>query len=191
MNNENKGIHPTGVSSRVWIALVALCVANVVAHLMVMPSLPGQIPTHWGANGAVDGWGPSWMASALGVLPLVLLAMFCVVPAVGSVNVLISGVVGLLFIGVGNYLPRVKQNYTLGIKTPWALANPENWRRTQRFGGACFMVLGVGLIAMGVAGSVLSSEVVAAVIAVLAFGSVGAVYVYSYLLWRKSQRAAR
>ena len=66
MNNENKGIHPTGVSSRVWIALVALCVANVVAHLMVMPSLPGQIPTHWGANGAVDGWGPSWMASALG-----------------------------------------------------------------------------------------------------------------------------
>lgn len=234
MNNENKGIHPTGVSSRVWIALVALCVANVVAHLMVMPSLPGQIPTHWGANGAVDGWGPSWMASALGVLPLVLLAMFCVVPridpkgeayrtsgkvyqgfviaftlfmcviswlgeltvwgvvpAVGSVNVLISGVVGLLFIGVGNYLPRVKQNYTLGIKTPWALANPENWRRTQRFGGACFMVLGFGLIVMGVAGSVLSSEVVAAVIAVLAFGSVGAVYVYSYLLWRKSQRAAR
>lgn len=55
MNNENKGIHPTGVSSRVWIALVVLCVANVVAHLMVMPSLPAQIPTHWGANGAVDG----------------------------------------------------------------------------------------------------------------------------------------
>lgn len=156
MNNENKGIHPTGVSSRVWIALVALCVANVVAHLMVMPSLPAQIPTQWGANGAVDGWGPSWMASALGVLPLALLAMFrmvpridpkgeayrtsgkfyqgfviaftlfmCaiswlgeltvwgVVPSVGSVNVLISGAVGLLFIGVGNYLPRVKQNYTL------------------------------------------------------------------------------
>ena len=82
MNNENKGIHATGVSRRVWIALIALCVANVVAHLMVMPSLPGQIPTHWGANGAVDGWGPSWMASALGVLPLVLLAMFCVVPRI-------------------------------------------------------------------------------------------------------------
>lgn len=234
MNSENKGIHATGVSPRVWVVLVVLCAINVVAHLMVMPSLPVQIPTHWGANGAVDGWGPSWMASALGVLPLALLAMFCVVPridpkgeayrtsgkfyqgfviaftlfmcaiswlgeltvwgvvpAVGSVNVLISGVVGLLFIGVGNYLPRVKQNYTLGIKTPWALADPENWRRTQRFGGACFMVLGIGLIVMGVAGSVLSSEVVAAVIAALAFGSVGAVYVYSYLLWRKSQRAAR
>lgn len=91
------------------------------------------------------------------------------VPAAGTVNLLVSGAIGLLFIGMGNYLPRVKQNYTLGIKTPWALADPENWRRTQRFGGACFMVLGVGLIVMGVAGSVLSSEVVATVIAVLAF----------------------
>mgnify|MGYP000783211882 CR=1 FL=1 len=55
MNNEKNGIHATGVSPRVWIALVVVCVANVAAHLMVMPSLPAQIPTHWGANGAVDG----------------------------------------------------------------------------------------------------------------------------------------
>ena len=232
MNSENRDIH--SVSPRVWVVLVALCVVNVAAHLLVMPSLSAQIPTHWGANGAVNDWGPSWMASALGALPLVLLAMFYVVPridpkgeayrrsgrfyqgfviaftlfmcaiswlgeltvwgvvpAVGAVNLLVCGAVGLLFIGVGNYLPRVKQNYTLGIKTPWALADPENWRRTQRFGGACFMVLGVGLIVMGVAGGALSSEVTAAVIAVLALGSAGAAYVYSYLLWRKSRQAVR
>lgn len=230
MNNGNKGICATGVSPRVWIVLAALCVVNVAAHLLVMPGLPAQIPTHWGANGAVNEWGPSWIASALGVLPLVFLGVFYVVPrvdpkgeayrtsgkfyqgfviaftlfmcsmswlgeltvwgtvpATGAVNLLVSGAVGLLFIGIGNYLPRVKQNYTLGIKTPWALADPENWRRTQRFGGACFMVLGLGLIVMGVAGSALSSEIVAAVIAALAFGSAGAAYVYSYLLWRKSQ----
>ena len=229
MNNENKGIHATGVSLRVWVALVALCVVNVAAHLLVMPSLPAQIPTHWGASGAVNGWGPSWMASVLGALPLVFLAVFyavpridpkgeayrtsgkfyqgfviaftllmCaiswmgeltvwgVVPAAGTVNLLISGAIGLLFIGMGNYLPRVKQNYTLGIKTPWALADSENWRRTQRFGGACFMVLGVGLIVMGIAGSALSSEVVAVAITVLALGLVGAMYLYSYLLWRKN-----
>ena len=234
MNSENKGIHATGISLRVWVALAVLCVVNVAAHLLVMPSLPAQIPTHWGANGAVDGWGPSWMASALGALPLVLLALFYVVPRIdpkgeayrtsgkfyqgfviaftvfmcaiswmgeltvwgvvpasGTVNLLISGAVGLLFIGMGNYLPRVKQNYTLGIKTPWALADPENWRRTQRFGGACFMVLGFGLIVMGIAGTALSNEIVAAVIAVLVLGSVGAMYAYSYLLWRKSQQTVR
>lgn len=234
MNSEGKDIHATGVSPRVWVVLAALCVVNVAVHLLVMPSLPAQIPTHWGADGAVNDWGPSWMASALGALPLVLLVMFYVVPridpkgeayrtsgrfyqgfviaftlfmcgiswlgeltvwgvvpAAGAVNLLVSGAVGLLFIGVGNYLPRVKQNYTLGIKTPWALADPENWRRTQRFGGACFMVLGVGLIVMGAAGGALSSEVTAAVIAVLAFGSAGAAYVYSYLLWRKSRQTVR
>lgn len=82
MNNENKGIHATGVSSRAWAMLVVVCAINVAAHLWVMPSLPAQIPTHWGANGAVDGWGPSWMASALGALPLALLAMFRVVPRI-------------------------------------------------------------------------------------------------------------
>ena len=86
MNNENKGIHATGASRRVWIVLIALCDDNVVAHLMVMTSLPAQIPTHWGANGAVDGWGPSWMASALGALPLVWLAMCCVVPLIDPIG---------------------------------------------------------------------------------------------------------
>ena len=57
MNNENKGIHATGVSSRAWAMLVVVCAINVAAHLWVMPSLPAQIPTHWGANGAVDGKG--------------------------------------------------------------------------------------------------------------------------------------
>ena len=53
------------------------------------------------------------------------------------------------------------------------------------------MVLGAGLIVMGVAGSVLSSEVTAAIIAILAFGAAGAAYIYSYLLWRKSQQTVR
>ena len=53
------------------------------------------------------------------------------------------------------------------------------------------MVLGFGLIVMGIAGTALSNEIVAAVIAVLALGSVGAMYAYSYLLWRKSQQTVR
>lgn len=58
MNSENRGIHSTGVSPRVWVVLAALCVVNVAAHLLVMPSLPAQIPTHWGASGTVNGWAP-------------------------------------------------------------------------------------------------------------------------------------
>lgn len=55
MNKETKDVRTTGVSLRVWIVLIVLCLVNVAAHLIVMPSLPAQIPTHWGADGAVDG----------------------------------------------------------------------------------------------------------------------------------------
>ena len=82
MNKEKRGARTTGVSLRVWIALIVLCLVNVAAHLIVMPSLPAQIPTHWGADGSVNGWGPRWMASAHGALPLAFLAMFYVVPRI-------------------------------------------------------------------------------------------------------------
>lgn len=55
-------------------------------------------------------------------------------------------VIGILFILIGNYLPKCKLNYTAGIRTPWSLNNPENWRKTNRLGGY-LMVLG-GIIIM-------------------------------------------
>ena len=43
--------------------------------------------------------------------------------------------VGIIFIIIGNYLPKCKHNYTIGIKLPWTLASEENWNATHRFGG--------------------------------------------------------
>ena len=163
----------------------------LLAMLYVVPSIDPKGEAYRTSGKFYQGFVIAFTLFMCAISWLGELTVWGVVPAVGSVNLLVSGAVGLLFIGMGNYLPRVKQNYTLGIKTPWALADPENWRRTQRFGGACFMVLGFGLIVMGVAGSVLSSEVTAAIIAILAFGAAGAAYAYSYLLWRKSQQAVR
>ena len=71
-----------GVPASVWAALAAVSVVNVVAHLAVLPSLPAQVPVHWGASGAVDGWGPSWSTTAFGAVPLGMLALFYVVPQV-------------------------------------------------------------------------------------------------------------
>lgn len=219
----------SGIPARVWAVLIAVCVANVVGHLAVLPSLPAQIPVHWGADGAVNGWGPSWTVAALGFLPLVMLATFWLVPRIdpkgaayaksgrfylgfviaftvfmcgmtwlseltvwgvvpqtGAVGVIVTAAIGVLFIGMGNYLPRVRQNYTMGVKTPWALADPENWRRTQRFGGKCFVVMGVGFIAFGFTASALPDGAAAAGIAAIALIPMVAMYLYSYLIWRKA-----
>ena len=50
---------------------------------------------------------------------------------------------GLLFIGLGNYLPKCRQNATLGIKLPWTLYNEENWNKTHRFAGFVWVIGGV------------------------------------------------
>ena len=41
---------------------------------------------------------------------------------------------GLLFLLVGNYLPKCRQNYTVGIKVPWTLASEANWDATHQDG---------------------------------------------------------
>ena len=62
-----------------------------------------------------------------------------------GINVDILGhiLVGAIFIFVGNYLPKCRQNYTVGIKLPWTLHDEENWNRTHRFAGWLWMLGGV------------------------------------------------
>ncbi len=50
---------------------------------------------------------------------------------------------GLTFLIIGNYLPKCKQNYTLGIKLKWTLENEENWNATHRFGGKVWVIGGI------------------------------------------------
>ena len=57
---------------------------------------------------------------------------------------------GLLFIIIGNYLPKARQNYTIGIKIPWTLANEENWNRTHRLAGYLWMICGILIVVIGV-----------------------------------------
>ena len=54
--------------------------------------------------------------------------------------------IGLLFVILGNYMGKVRWNYFVGLKTPWALDDPEVWQKSQRFAG-WFFVFG-GLVFM-------------------------------------------
>lgn len=53
---------------------------------------------------------------------------------------------GLLFSIIGNYMPKCKQNSTMGIKIKWTLTNEENWNLTHRFAGKVWFVGGVALM---------------------------------------------
>ena len=54
---------------------------------------------------------------------------------------------GVMFIAIGNGLPKCKQNHTLGVRLPWTLQDPENWRRTHRVAGWSMSVAGVLVLA--------------------------------------------
>ena len=49
---------------------------------------------------------------------------------------------GVMFIIIGTYLPKARQNYTIGIRVPWTLANEENWNRTHRLAGSLWIICG-------------------------------------------------
>ena len=68
-------------------------------------------------------------------------------------------IIGVMFIGLGNYMPKLKQNYTIGIKVPWTLNSEENWNMTHRMAGKLYVVAGVISIIIALLNNVLSDEV--------------------------------
>jgi uncharacterized membrane protein len=91
---------------------------------------------------------------------------------------------GAVVVVLGNYLPRIRSNWWLGVRTPWTLESEKVWRDTHRLAGRTFMAGGV--IAMMAA--LLPPEsrfwVGVGALMVAAFVPV----VYSYFLWRRESR---
>lgn len=97
-----------------------------------------------------------------------------------DIGVVVNLLCGVMFLVIGNYLPKCKQNYTVGIKTPWALDNEENWNKTHRFAGWCYMIVGICFFI----NSILNFEVVIVIaIAICALLPC----VYSFLLYKKGK----
>ena len=55
---------------------------------------------------------------------------------------LLAPAVGLLFMGIGRLLRDARQNWFLGIRTPWTLSSEEIWDKTHDVGGKLFIVSG-------------------------------------------------
>ena len=85
---------------------------------------------------------------------------------------------GLIFAIIGNYLPKCKQNYTVGIKIPWTLNNEENWNKTHRLAGFLWTFGGVAIMLTGLLGSFW-------VFLLITLPMVLAPVIYSYVLHRK------
>lgn len=98
---------------------------------------------------------------------------------------LVMAAVGLMFVLIGNYLPRVRSNWFVGIRTPWTLSSEVNWRKTHRRGGQVFVPGGLILLAAAFLPAAWQSLIVFVVIALVA----GLPILYSYYLFRQRGRS--
>ena len=112
-----------------------------------------------------------------GAIYLIALGVSCDVPA------LILALLGVLFIFIGNYLPKLQQNYTIGIKLPWTLADEDNWTRTHRLGGKLFVLCGLLTLAIAAVSGRIGDTVSFIIFLVLTVISTLVPAVYSYLLF--------
>lgn len=101
-----------------------------------------------------------------------------------NVELLTPALIGLMFIILENYLPKCKQNHTIGIKIPWTLNDEENWNKTHRLCGKLWVIGGLLLMASIFFAESVMVTIMLIVIIVLAIIPI----VYSYALYRKNYK---
>ncbi len=100
--------------------------------------------------------------------------------------VLFAGI-GIGFIVAGNIMPRLKRNYSIGIKLPWALASDLVWAKTHRFGGFAMIICGL----LAIIAAFLPNPAAAALMTFSIFGFLIATTLYSYLVFRKEKETEK
>ena len=93
---------------------------------------------------------------------------------------------GLLFMIIGNYLPKMKQNNTIGIRVVWTLQDEENWSATHRFSGKLWVASGVLCMLCGLFGESIAALVLY-IVSIMAAAIVS--ILYSYLFYKKKMAA--
>jgi uncharacterized membrane protein len=94
---------------------------------------------------------------------------------------------GLLFVGLGNWMPRLRSNWWMGIRTPWTLESEDVWRETHRVGGWAFVAAGLAVV---VAGILLEPGPRAWTVWIALGAAVLVPLVYSYVAYRRVRRRA-
>ncbi|MBE6538132.1 MAG: DUF1648 domain-containing protein [Ruminococcaceae bacterium] len=101
-----------------------------------------------------------------------------------NMNVISAFLFGFLFIFIGNYMPKCKQNFTLGIKVKWTLESEKNWNATHRFAGKLWFIGGFVMLF----GALLPEKLFIYPLLIIVFPLVFAPMIYSYVFYKKQLR---
>ena len=170
---------PNGFASKpVGLLAVPLLAVALAAILVVIPLIePRRM------NLAQSG--RAYTAFWIGILAVVAAAQTAaILSALGQPR--LSGAIGVISVGgvfvvIGNYFPKLRSNFFVGIRTPWTLSSERSWNRTHRLGGRLFVLTGALVVLTALVGN---SRLTTVVLIGSLVVSLAVMVVYSYLVWR-------
>lgn len=117
---------------------------------------------------------------------MVGLYAFIMAKSMGSeleIGIYVNVAVGLLILVLGNYMSSLKQNYFIGVKTPWTLENEEVWKRTHRITAKIWTVGGLLLVMIPflIGNQIIYWSIFGVLISLLVLYPV----IYSYVIFQK------
>lgn len=102
-----------------------------------------------------------------------------------SITNVMTAAIGILFMVIGNYMPKCKMNSTIGIKIHWTYTSEENWNATHRFAGKLWFLCGLILTVCGILLGDPGMLIMLGVMLVMVLAPI----VYSWLYYRRQKQA--
>jgi uncharacterized membrane protein len=91
----------------------------------------------------------------------------------------LSPALAILFFTAGILMEHTLPNYSIGIRTPWAIEDPNNWKKTHDIGGKLFKIAGA-LCLLGIIFPAFATLFILVPVIVFSIG----VTIYSYWLYK-------
>jgi len=170
-------------STALAISLAIIAVTALYSAILY-PNLPNPTPSHWNAEGKIDGYSsPLTMCLLMPGIMVALLLLLVALPKMSPgrfkvdswvrvynvIMVLVLAMQGTLhfvilnatrtsatlspkfmlcvmfvfFAFLGNFIGQVRQNFWVGVRTPWTIANETVWNIVHRFAGRLWVVVGI------------------------------------------------
>lgn len=140
------------------LEIIFLTILPLIITLFILPNLPDNLIMHFNLAGEADRIGNK---NELIILPLINILLGILLPILPNKNpsasffnkysveftlVLINVFwtsLCLLLVLIGNYLPKIRSNSIIGIRTKWTLSNHDTWYKTHKFSGKLFVICGI------------------------------------------------
>ncbi|QZD90082.1 SdpI family protein [Qipengyuania aurantiaca] len=173
---------PDAFSPALWALLMPAGLAAITSLILAI------IPRIEPLQDKLEGSAPLLRAAWIGIMLLFVIIQATIgLPAYGidmPVNAIMLGI-GVMLVMLGNALPKSRPGFFVGIRTPWAIMDADNWIATHRLGGKLMMLAGLVIIVTSLAP--VSPEVTAIVVLVSVFGAALVPFGYSWWLWQKGR----